>query len=555
MKLVIVETPAQAKTLSKILGESWRVEPCYGHLRDFPAGTLGVDVENGFRPTFNITQGKGGLVVRLKKLLRQADVIYAATPPGHSGELMAWHVLALAPDAADKPVFRVDLTALTPDLVRAAFRLPRPLDLRLIEAELARRMIGRLIEAGVSAALSTANVGKVALSYPSLLGLRLVQERERRIASRKAQSGWTASAQLSVQGLPFTAKVLNARGSPLALRTETQAAHLARMLDPAVYWVESLIRGTRTHSDPSSLTLGALIETASYDLGLTPERVLSVLATLYDAGWIVHPDATPLAGTREAALAYIQREYGQDYADLKAIEATGLAPVDVTRLPDTAGGDGAVLYGLIWRHFIASHMTPAQEHMTAARIRVGPSLDRMYPVELRATSKQLHFAGWMRVLEDRATDAADEWLHHLKKDATLELARVDTQQVTLPGPQRYTESSLALALAGAGVPLTEAVAAIAQLQSSGLLTSVDGLQTLTDAGRAHTGFLVDHFDDLTGTTFAGEMAAEVERIAAGQTFRAEVLSAFWSRFGGDLKRHPRGSTSPAQPSVTQNEEA
>ncbi|MCC6565643.1 MAG: hypothetical protein IT298_07775 [Chloroflexi bacterium] len=534
MKLVIVETPAQAKTLSSILGESWHVEPCRGHLRDFRVGKLGVDVDNGFAPDFSTVPGKGGLVVRLKKLLRQADVIYTATPPGRSGELMAWHVLALAADSADKPVFRVELTALTPDVVRDAFRLPRPLDLRLIDAELTRRIVGRLISVGVNAAILTADEGTAPLPYTSMLGLRLVQDRERQIAGHKPQGCWMASAQLNVEGRSFTAKVLNAKGSRLALRTETQADHLARILDPAVYWVESVIRGTRTHPAPASLTVGALIETASRDLGLTPARVLPVLATLYEAGWIAHPDSRGLSGTREAALSYIRREYGQDYAASDLAGLVGLEPVDISRVPEDGGGDGAALYDLIWRHFVASHMTPSQESITAARIRVGPARDKKYPIELRATSRTTLFDGWTRVLKDRGQETADAWLTHLKEGAALQLEGVDMRQVTLPAMQPYTESTLTQALADAGIPLTEAVAAIAQLHSAGLLASVDGWQTSTDAGQSLTQRLVEHVDDLTGTTCAEELAADIERVAAGEASRAHVLRAFWSRYGERL---------------------
>ncbi|MBK9121501.1 MAG: hypothetical protein IPM16_00070 [Chloroflexi bacterium] len=534
MKLVIVETPAQAKTLSTILGDSWRVEPCHGHVRDFRAGKPGVDVDNGFAPDFSTVPGRGGLVVRLKKLLRQADVIYAATPPGRGGELMAWHVLALVADSADKPVFRVELAALTPDAVRDAFRLPRPLDLRLIEAELTRRIVGRLISAGVNAMISRADEGTPSLSYASLLALRLVQDRERQIASHKPQSCWMASAQLNVEGVSFTAKVLNAKGSPLALRTEAQADHLVRILDPAVYWVEGLIRGARTHPAPASLTVGALIETASRDLGLTPARALSVLATLYEAGWITHPDAQRQAGTHEAALAYIQREYGQDYVASESAAPVGLAPVDIARVPEDDNGDGAAIYGLIWRHFVASHMTPAQESITAARIRVGPARDKKYPIELRATSRTMLFDGWTRVLKDRGQETADAWLPRLKEGVALQLERIDMRQVTLRAVQPYTESTLAQALAATGMPPTEAVAAIAHLHATGLLASVDGSLTLTEAGQSLTRLLVEHFDDLTGTTCAEELAADIERVAAGEATRAEVLSVFSSRYGERL---------------------
>ncbi|MBW7880979.1 MAG: hypothetical protein H3C32_16920 [Anaerolineae bacterium] len=382
--------------------------------------------------------------------------------------------------------------------------------------------------------MSTADAGTSPLSYAGMLGLRLVQDRERQIASHKPQSCWMASAQLNVEGISFTAKVLNARGSPLALRTATQADHLVRILNPAVYWVEGLIRGARTHPAPASLTVGALIETASRDLGLSTARVLSVLVTLYEAGWIVHPEAQRQAVTRESALAFIQREYGQDYVAPESVETGGLAPVDIARVPEDGSGDGAAIYGLIWRHFVASHMAPAQESITAARIRVGPARDKKYPIELRATSRTTLFEGWTRVLKDREQETAYAWLARLKEGVTLQLERVDTRQVTRPAAQPYTESTLAHALADAGVSLTEAVAAIAHLHSTGLLASVDGSQTLTDAGQSLAQRLVEHFDDLTGMTCAEELAADIERVAAGETSRADVLRAFWSRYGERL---------------------
>ncbi|MBK9750055.1 MAG: DNA topoisomerase I, partial [Chloroflexi bacterium] len=151
MKLVIVETPAQAKRLSEALGDGWRVEPCSGMVRDLPADQLGLDLEADFRPHFTLVPGKGNLVRRLMKALRDCEAVYAATPPTREGEAMAWHVLALSPDVTDKLVYRVTLTALTPDAIRAAFAAPRPLDMKRVEAHITDRIIERLIGWGVTA--------------------------------------------------------------------------------------------------------------------------------------------------------------------------------------------------------------------------------------------------------------------------------------------------------------------------------------------------------------------------------------------------------------------
>lgn len=531
MKLVIVETSAQAKILSAILGDGWHVEPCYGDVRHLRAGNQSIT--NGFEPDFNVAKGKGGLIVRLKKLLRQADVIYAATPPGRSGDMTAWHVLALVPDAAEKPVCRVDLTSLGSDTVRAAFMDPHPLDMRQIDAELARRMINHLIGTAISEALSSAHE-KIALSYTGMLALRLLLEREQDIAAHIPQHWWKPSAQLCVNDIPFAAQILNAKGTQLALRTEAQAAQLERMLNPANYWAESLLRGVKTHPAPTRLTLVTLIEAADREFNLSPERVLSVLATLYDAGWITHPNTTPKPESRDAALAYIQQYYGSTFADPNAVQAIGIAPVDISHVPDDTLGDGAILYSLIWRYFVAAHMKPAQEHISAARIRVGPARSKPYPVELRATSKQLSFDGWMRLFNNRTPNADDSWTPHLKEKVGLELVRIETQQMTSAAPQHYTESSLTLAIAELGVPLSEAAATIESLKSGGYVTVDDGGLMLADQALTTAAYIAENFDELTDTTFAAELAADIERIAAGEITRAELVTSFWSRFGESL---------------------
>ena len=178
MKLVLTHTPAQAKTLTDVLGEGWRVEPCYGMVRDLPANEQGIDIDNDFRPTLTIAAGKSNYVRRLMKAIRDCEAVYAATPPTIDGEAMAWHVLSLSSDAKDKPVYRVTLPVLTADAIRAAFAAPRPLDMRQIEAYRTRRIIERLIAWSVNAQARKALGFRTALAYDGMVTLSLIAERE-----------------------------------------------------------------------------------------------------------------------------------------------------------------------------------------------------------------------------------------------------------------------------------------------------------------------------------------------------------------------------------------
>ena len=183
-----------------------------------PTDQLGVDVDNDFRPTFTIVPGKGNLVRRLMKAIRESDAVYAATPPSRAGEAMAWHLLALSPDAKDKPIYRVPLTALTPDAIRAAFAAPRPLDMKQIEADMTERIVDRLVGWSVNAAARKALGFKTALSYDGMVALRLLVERDHEIAAFTPETRWQAAVEFQFEGVTFTAQVLNAKGAPLALK-------------------------------------------------------------------------------------------------------------------------------------------------------------------------------------------------------------------------------------------------------------------------------------------------------------------------------------------------
>lgn len=534
MKLVIVETPAQAKRLSDALGEGWRVEPCSGMVRDLPADQLGIDLEADFRPSFTVVPSKGNLVRRLMKALRNCEAVYAATPPTREGEAMVWQVLALSPDVKDKLVYRVTLTALTPDAIRAAFAAPRPLDMKLIEAHAAERILDRLVGWSINVTARQALGFKTALTFDGMVALRLLTERDAQHGAFTPETRWRASVSFVSDGMTFSANVLNAKGTALVIRTAEQARQLETLLKGGQFWVDKTGQTLKTQPTPTPLTLRRLIEIAARDLALTPEHTLALIATLYDAGWITSPDTVAPPALHEAAQAYIRREFGKEYLAAEPNNTAGIAPADVSRAPELLPGDGAAVYALVWKHFIAAHMPPAQDKLMGARILVGVSKDKPYPLELRATAALLYFDGWKRVLP---SDRPDAVLPILPEGAALQPASITVEAVTSDAPVPFSDTGLVGTLVDSGVSVSAAVTVLTTLRTAGYVDG-EGSLRLTEVGRTVVAYLAEHFGELTAPAFAREWAANLERIASGERQRADVLRAFWERFGATLRPVP-----------------
>jgi DNA topoisomerase I len=358
MKLVIVETPAQAKMLTDVLDDGWRVEPCYGLVRDLVDGELGIDPVADFRPTFAVAPGKGNLVRRLMKAVRACEAVYAATPPRRTGEVMAWHGLALSPDAKDKPIYRVSLPALTPDAIRAACAASRPLNLNWIDAELALRLVNRLAGYTVNGAAQQRG-DHHPVSRTSQVALCRLAQRENVIARHTPVERWTVKVWLKLEDAEVETILHHADGAPVAFSSQDKAETAATGLRGAEYRVVKAGLRETERSAPTPYTLGALLVDAEHQLGIPPEETLGLIGTLYDASWITHPLGEVSETRVEAARTYLRREYGTDYVSSALVTPiNGSASTDVNRVPEDLPGDGAALYGLIWRRFVAALLPP-----------------------------------------------------------------------------------------------------------------------------------------------------------------------------------------------------
>ncbi|MBN8638503.1 MAG: hypothetical protein J0M07_24535 [Anaerolineae bacterium] len=531
MNLVLVETPAQARKVRDVLGDGWRVEPCYGFVRDLPADQLGIDPDNDFCPTFTIMAGKGNLVRRFMKALRDCDAIYAATPPTREGEAMAYHMLAPSPDAKDKPVYRVTLSALTPETIRAALADPRPLNLAQIEAHVAERTVDRLISWSVNAAARQALGYQLNLSSAGLLALRLLADRAARMADFTPTKQWRATVTFTADGLPFTALVLNPEGRPLPLQTDRQAAQLEALLKRGYFWVNQTGQALKTQPAPGPLTLPRLMEHAARTLYLPPPATLRLVSTLYEAGWITAPEAIVSPALQATAETYIRREFGTEYLRNERPPATGIAPTDVSRQPEALPGDGAAIYALIWQHFIAAHMAATQTKLMGATLFVGKAPGHPYPLELRTLAALRYVDAWQRVVP---TAFSDSVLPILTRGQPLSPDRVMVEQLSSPSPNPYDEAELVGTLLACGVPVQPAVEAVDQLRMGSYIAGETAL-SLTEVGQTLANYLIANFGELVAPAFAREWTAELGRVASGERQRVEVLRAFWSRFGGTLR--------------------
>lgn len=285
-KLMIVESVSKTKKLSHILGSGWRVEATRGHVRDLPNDTLGVDVDADFSPQYEVLPRQTNIVKRLLKAIPNAEAIYVATDPDREGEAIAWHVLQLAGLPPDKPVYRVTFTAITESAVKAAVESPRSLDLNLVEAQQARRIVDRLVGYLVSPVACQALDGRYSAGRMQSACLRLVVERERQIAAFTPEAYWTLDALLKADTGDFPARLRAVKGQALERLSHEQVQSLTKGLNSAVFWVNSVKHGEQRRNPHPPFTTSTLQQAASQALGLSPERTMQIAQRLYEAGQI-----------------------------------------------------------------------------------------------------------------------------------------------------------------------------------------------------------------------------------------------------------------------------
>ncbi|HEX7901101.1 MAG TPA: type I DNA topoisomerase [Planctomycetota bacterium] len=561
--LVIVESPAKAKTLLGILGPGYVVKACLGHVRDLPARGLGIDVENGFAPTYRTLKGRTKVLAELRAAALAAETVYLAPDPDREGEAIAWH-LAEALKLPKSKARRVAFHEITRRGVLDAFQAPAPISMDRVNAQQARRVLDRLVGYQLSPLLWK-KVGRgTSAGRVQSVAVRLVVEREREIRAFVSEEHWTLRARLEKDGAAFTADLATVDGRPLglpsatsvfSLPSEAPAKALAEELRGSPFDVLSRVQAERPEPPRPPFTTSLLQQQASQALGFSASRTMRVAQQLYEgvrlgregeAGLITYmrTDSFRVAGEAlKEVRAYIAETFGEKRLPRAPVVRArrkgaqdaheAIRPTSARRTPESLrpwlSDEQFRLYALIWKRFVASQMAPAVWRATDVEIRAGRAT-------FRARGRELLFDGYTALLgPDLRED--DQVLPPLAAGDRLALRELVPLGRRTEPPPRYTEATLVKTLEkhGIGRPSTYAPT-LATIQERAYVTLERRAFAPTELGTLVVDRLVEHFDRLLDTGFTAEMEKRLDEIEAGRADWTAVLGEFYAEFSADLAK-------------------
>jgi DNA topoisomerase-1 len=577
--LVIVESPAKAKTLSKFLGKGYHVKASYGHVRDLPPNRLAVDIKRNFKAQYQTVKGREKVLEELRKTARGAQAIYVATDPDREGEAIGWHLVQeLKPPK--KAVRRVVFREVTRRAVEEAFAHPGSLDIKKVEAQQARRILDRLVGYQVSPLLWEKVRRGLSAGRVQSVALRLIVDREREIQAFVSQEYWTIEALLAA-GVPpeFRARLFKVDGEKVEIRTEAEAQSVVHELERARFHVKGVTTRERRRHPVPPFTTSKLQQEAVRKLRMTARRAMSIAQQLYEGielgkegavGLITYmrTDSTRVSTEAvEDVRRYIAERFGAEYVPGRppvykspkgAQEAhEAIRPTSVTRDPATVARyltrDQLNLYTLIWNRFVASQMPPALFDVTTVDVEAGRFL-------LRASGRVTRFDGFMRLyvegtdegVKPRAAEDGQEadgeaeadremTLPPLQEGEAVELRTLDPAQHFTQPPPRYTEATLVKELEEKGIGRPSTYAPIVQvIQNRDYVVKENGKFRPTEIGGVVVDLLVKSFPRIMDYEFTARMESTLDEIEEGKAEWLEEMRRFYGAFAKWLEQAQTG---------------
>lgn len=561
-KLVIVESPAKARTVGRFLGKGYTVKASVGHIRDLLRSQLSVDVDNDFTPKYRVPNEKKAVVKELKGLVKKAEEVYLATDPDREGEAIAWHLMEAA-DISPNNSHRVVFHEITEPAVAEAFSHSRQINQDLVNAQQARRVLDRLVGYSLSPLLWRKVRGRLSAGRVQSVALRLIVEREREIDAFVPEEYWSLEAELSPEGSKDTYRARLARVDEQEpkLASESGVQPIVADLEQAGYTISKLKRGERRRNPSAPYTTSTLQQEASRKLGYTARRTMALAQQLYEGidvgqggsvGLITYmrTDSTNISElAQEEARQFIAQRYGSAFMPEQppkyktkargAQEAhEAIRPTSVLRQPDTIkeflNRDQFKLYQLIWQRFVASQMTAALFDTLSVEITAITELHRYL---LRASGSTVRFQGFLVVYEEaRDEDQKPEEEETrippgLAEGQVQRLVKLFPEQHFTQPPPRYTEATLVRTLEenGIGRPSTYAPI-LATLQQRNYVTREGTRLTPTETGILVNDLLIEHFADVVDVGFTAHMEEDLDRVANGELDWVEVIREFYTPF-------------------------
>ncbi len=576
--LVIVESPAKAKTINKFLGSDYTVAASMGHVRDLPAKELGVDVENNFAPTYVLSSDKKKTITQLKKLAKNSEQIYLAPDPDREGEAISWH---LAEIFNDKPIFRVTFNEITKQAVRQAIQNPGDINIDLVNAQQARRILDRLVGYKISPLLMRVVArGNRALSAGRVqsVALRLICEREAEIRVFVPIEYWTIHGTFkNPDGASIEAELFSVddrkishqgesreeekdNGSLLHIKTQEEAEALLESLQKADYHIDRVQSRKRTRKPPPPYITSTLQQDAARLLGFTGHRTMRAAQALYEGvdigdetvGLITYMRTDSVRLANEAVRygrEYIAAQIGEKYLPDKPVfyktkksaqdahEAIRPTQIDERHAPDKIkqylNSDQVKIYSLIWKRFIACQMKPAEYLSTSIFI----TDDRFV---FRATGSVLIFDGFTRIYRD-PDDDKDQRLPHVEEGESLAVVELDREQHFTRPPARYNDASLIRELESEGIGRPSTYASIVKtLVDRQYIERKEKRFYSTDLGEVINKLLVTNFPDIVEVGFTAGVESKLDEVEDGNADWVELLHDFYQPFAKDLEKAPKG---------------
>ncbi len=573
--LVIVESPAKARTIQKFLGRDFSVDASMGHVRDLPKSELGVDLERDFSPKYVIPRDKRSVVKELKERAKAAQKIYLATDPDREGEAIAWH-LATAIGADGKPIQRIEFHEITKDAILRAVKAPRQIDMKRVDAQQARRVLDRLVGYNLSPLLWRKVRRGLSAGRVQSVAVRLVVEREREIEGFNPVEYWTVEAELAKKlakagrgkQSTFRANLVQALGKKPELANQEDSRRVLTDLEGAAYRVADVRVKEQTRSAAPPFTTSTLQQEAGRKLGFTAKRTMAVAQQLYEGldvgsegsvGLITYmrTDSTQLAESAvHEVRRYIEERYGpENVPEAPRVYRTksklaqeaheAIRPTSAFREPakmkQHLTSDQFKLYDLIWKRFVACQMASARYEVTTVDVEAKGTQSRGDYL-FRATGSLVVFPGFLALYrEGRDDEEQDEDtqkpLPELAKGEDLQLVRLLGDQHFTQPPPRYSEATLVKALEekGIGRPSTYAPT-LSTIQDRGYVERMAKQLRPTELGRIVNDLLVENFPEVIDVDFTANMEEKLDEVASGERPWVPVIREFYQPFRQDLDK-------------------
>ena len=547
--LVIVESPTKVKTIKKFLGANYEVAASNGHVRDLPKSQLGIDVENDYEPKYITIRGKGEVLAALRKSAKKADKVFLATDPDREGEAISWH-LSKALKLEEKNIYRITFNEITKSAVKESLKKPRKLDMDLVDAQQARRILDRMVGYRISPVLWAKVKRGLSAGRVQSVALRIIADREEEINAFIPEEYWSLDASLKVEGEknPLTAKYYGSREEKRTISSREEMEQIKKELAGASYKVSSVKTGERVKKAPLPFTTSTLQQEASKVLNFSTQKTMRLAQQLYEGVEIkgngttgiityLRTDSTRISEEAEAAArTFITEKYGEEYAaaaeqekktDKKIQDAhEAIRPTDISRLPldikESLSRDQFRLYQLIWKRFTASRMAAARYETTSVKIDAGEH-------RFTVAASKVKFDGFMSVYtQEEDKEESNTLIRGITEDSRLSLVSLEEKQhFTQPAPH-YTEASLVRAMEelGIGRPSTYAPTITTILARRYIVKENKNLY-VTELGEVVNNMMKEAFPSIVDVNFTATMEALLDGVEEGSVKWKTVVKNFY----------------------------